>query len=286
MPQLEWTRVPDSHCYVAKVFLESNWLQHLEGDLDSVHTHFLHSFQNAEALRKNIAAAEPSRLQGSALDYRWRGESFFKITTKDTAYGLMVGFRKAAAEDSYFWHVNHWLMPAYSMVAGGGPGQTLRANLRIPMDNEHTITFRIRWNPDRPLTDSELNEYRLGSSFEQKQLNSYFPKRTLENDFRIDRELQRSWNFTGISGNPAQDQAVTCGMGPITDRSQEHLGSSDTAIIALRRRLLQAVRGFQEGKGPDAAYHGEVYKVRPGDVMWKKDKPFDDEITQLLAAKI
>jgi hypothetical protein len=154
------------------------------------------------------------------------------------------------------------------------------------MDNEHTITFRIRWNPDRPLTDSELNEYRLGSSFEQKQLNSYFPKRTLENDFRIDRELQRSWNFTGISGNPAQDQAVTCGMGPITDRSQEHLGSSDTAIIALRRRLLQAVRGFQEGKGPDAAYHGEVYKVRPGDVMWKKDKPFDDEITQLLAAKI
>jgi len=286
MPQLEWTRVPETHRYVAKAFLEANWLQHLEGDIDSVHTHFLHRFHNAEARRKDISVVEPSRLLGSALNYRWQGEPFFNITTTDTAYGLMVGFRKSATEDSYLWHINHWLMPAYSMVAGGGPGQTLRANLRIPMDNQHTISFRVRWNPDRPLTDSEINEYSFGSSFEQKKLNSYFPKRALENDFLIDRELQRSWNFTGISGNPAQDQAVTCSMGPITDRSQEHLASSDAAIIALRRRLLTAVRELQGGKGPYAAYHGEIYKVRPGDVMWKKEEPLDDEFRKLIAARV
>jgi phthalate 4,5-dioxygenase oxygenase subunit len=286
MPQLEWTRVPDSHCYIAKAFLEANWLQHLEGDLDSVHTRFLHSFQSADALRKNMLMAEPSRLAGSSFDYRWQGESFLRVSTNDTEYGFMVGFKKSATEESYFWHVNHWLMPAYSMVAGGGPGQTFRSNLRIPVDEEHTMTFRIRWNPDRPLTDSELNEYRFGSSFEQASPQPYFPKRNMENDFLIDRELQRSWNYTGIVGNPAQDQAVNCSMGAITDRSQEHLGTSDTAIIALRRRLLTAVRDLQEGKGPYAAYHGEVYKVRPGDVMRKKDEPFDDEITKLIAAKI
>jgi hypothetical protein len=251
-----------------------------------VHTHFLHSFHNAEALRKNIATAEPSRLSGTALDYRWRGESFLTINTTDTAYGLMVGFKKSATEDSYFWHINHWLMPAYTMVAGGGPGQTLRANIRIPMDDQHTITFRIRWNPDRFLTDPELNEYRFGSSFEQRGFSTFIPKRMLANDFFINRELQRSWNFTGITGNPAQDQAVTCSMGPITDRSQEHLGTSDTAIIALRRRLLNGLKDFQQGKSPSAAYDGRVYNVRPGDVMWKKNKPFDDEITRLLAATL
>jgi phenylpropionate dioxygenase-like ring-hydroxylating dioxygenase large terminal subunit len=121
MPQFEWTRFPESHRYVAKVLLGSNWLQHVEGDLDSVHTHFLHGFHSTEVLRKNIATADPSRLSGTALDYRWRGESFLTINTRDTAYGLMVGFKKSATEDNYFWHINHWLMPAYTMVAGGGP---------------------------------------------------------------------------------------------------------------------------------------------------------------------
>jgi hypothetical protein len=107
----------------------------------------------------------------------------------------------------------------------------------------------------------------------------------MENDFLIDRELQRSWNFTGIMSIPEQDQAVTCSMGPITDRSQEHLGSSDAAIIALRRRLLTAVRDLQEGKGPYAAYHGDVYNVRQADVLLKKDIAFDEGAQEMVTAK-
>ena len=286
MPQLEWTRVPENHRYVAKVLLEANWLQHLEGDLDSVHTRFLHRFHSSKALRQNIGTAEPSRLSGNAIDHRWRGESFLTINVKDTAYGLMVAFKKSATDDSDLWHINHWLMPAYSMVAGGGPGQTLRSNIRIPLDDQHTISFRIRWNPDRPLNDQELNEYRFGTSFEQTKDSTFIPKRMMTNDFLMNRELQRSWNFTGISGNPAQDQAVTCSMGGITDRSQEHLGTSDTAIIALRRRLLNGVKDLQQGKNPSATCDGKAYDVRPGDVVLKKGKSFSDELTNLLTAKL
>jgi hypothetical protein len=75
-------------------------------------------------------------------------------------------------------------------------------------------------------------------------------------------------------------------MGPITDRSQEHLGTSDTAIIALRCRLLNDLKDFQQGKSLSAAYDGRVYNVRPGDVMLKKNQPFDDKITRLLAATL
>jgi hypothetical protein len=105
------------------------------------------------------------------------------------------------------------------------------------------------------------------------------------NDFLIDRELQRSWNYTGIMNIPEQDQAVTCSMGPITDRSQEHLGTSDAAIIALRRRLLTAARDIQEGKGPYAAYHGGVYKVRQADVLLSKNIPFDEGAREVITAK-
>jgi hypothetical protein len=78
---------------------------------------------------------------------------------------------------------------------------------------------------------------------------------------------------------------VTCSMGPITDRSQEHLGSSDAAIIALRRRLLTAVRDLQEGKGPCAAYNGDVYKVRQADVLLSKDIPFEEGAQEVITAK-
>ena len=176
-------------------------------------------------------------------------------------------------------------MPTYDLVGAGGPEQTLRCNMRIPIDDEHLLLFRVQWNPDRPLTKEEHALFRSGRFFGELIPGTYFPKRNMENDFLIDRELQRSWNYTGIMSIPDQDQAVTCSMGAITDRSQEHLGTSDAAIIALRRRLLNAVRDIQEGRGPYAAYHGDLYKVRQTDVLLKKDVPFENGARESVMAK-
>src|SRR5258708_22372805 len=66
-------------------------------------------------------------------------------------------------------------------------------------------------------------------------------RRNQSNDYLIDRQMQKSQNFTGIVGVNTQDFALQEGMGPICDRSKEFLGSSDKAIVALRRLLLEAV---------------------------------------------
>jgi nitrite reductase/ring-hydroxylating ferredoxin subunit len=288
MPQLEWTRVPESHRYMQKSIIDCNYLQTLEGDIDTVHSAFLHRWFDP-----NYTQSLPASLgggQGTVSTYRTnfrakKAGEWAKFATKDTEYGLMIGAYREAGDGQYLWHITHWMMPTYDLVGAGGAGQTLRCNARIPIDDEHLMLFRVQWNPDRPLTTEELACFQSGRFFSELIPGTYYPKRNMGNDFLIDRELQRSWNFTGIMSIPEQDQAVTCSMGPITDRSQEHLGSSDAAIVALRRRLLTAVRDLQEGKGPCAAYNGDVYKVRQADVLLSKDIPFEEGAQEVIPAK-
>jgi hypothetical protein len=61
--------------------------------------------------------------------------------------------------------------------------------------------------------------------------------------------------------------AMTDGMGFIPERWREHLGTTDIAIIAARRILLRLARQLQAGQEPYAASHGELYHVRPIDVL-------------------
>ena len=90
--------------------------------------------------------------------------------------------------------------------------------------------------------------------------------RNKANEYQLDRELQRTYNFTGIYGVNDQDRAIEEGMGPIQDRTTEHLGTSDTAIIAARRGLMRAARELQQGIEPFQASHGDIYRVRAMDV--------------------
>jgi hypothetical protein len=196
----------------------------------------------------------------------------------------MVGAVRETGEKTELWHITHWLMPSYALVATGGPGQTLRCNVRVPIDDENFAFFRVQWNADRPLTDKELNNFKSGVNFGELIPGTFFPVRNMENDFLIDRQLQRTWNYTGIKSIPEQDQAMTCSMGRIADRSKEHLGSTDAAIIAMRRKLLHGLRDLQEGRGPHAAYHGEVYGVRQADVLLEKGVPFNEGAKELTTA--
>ena len=272
LPELEWARVPPAHRYLRKYIVDCNYLQAMEGDIDSTHVPFLHSYLGEEAQRRL------RRLQGgSSRLYTEQGlPKWYKISVKDTDYGLMFGFYRQTEDENIDWHITHWLMPAYTLIAGGTPGQTLRCNTRAPIDDENFAFFRVQWNPERPLTAEEIAEYEQGTSFEEVIPGTFLPKRNKENDWLIDRELQKSWNFTGIRSIPEQDQAITISMGPILDRTKEHLGSSDTAIHALRRKLLQAARGVLEGTDPYAAYHGDAYRVRQLDIVLKKDIPWDE----------
>ncbi len=104
----------------------------------------------------------------------------------------------------------------------------------------------------------------------------YKPKTNRENDYKIDRHTQKTKTFTGIDGINTQDFALQEGMGPILDRTKEHVGSTDRAIILLRQTLLEQIKRMENGepvKAIDpASYRGirAVDKLVPKDIPWKE----------------
>jgi hypothetical protein len=104
---------------------------------------------------------------------------------------------------------------------------------------------------------------------------AYRPLFNKDNDYGLDRKLQREDSFTGIPGIQNQDNAVQESMGRVMNRNREHLGQSDSAVIAWRKMMLRLARDLEKGKEPTAAQHGEWYNVRscaailPRDTEWK-----------------
>jgi hypothetical protein len=74
-----------------------------------------------------------------------------------------------------------------------------------------------------------------------------------DNDYLLDRDKQKAYNYTGIVGTGQQDMAVTESMGEIYDRSHEHLGTTDGAIIMMRRQLIRAAKNLARGIEPATA---------------------------------
>jgi hypothetical protein len=144
------------------------------------------------------------------------------------------------------------------------------------MDDENCMTYNWQYNygPDAPpLTEDDRIERGSGRG-PGEQDASFRKRRNKDNDWLIDRQVQRSETFTGIDGVHTQDHAVQESMGPIVDRTREHLGPADKAIIATRRILLDAVRTVAEGGDPPGlgtSYYGlrAIEQVLPRDADWR-----------------
>jgi hypothetical protein len=57
-------------------------------------------------------------------------------------------------------------------------------------------------------------------------------------------------------------------MGPIYDRTQEHLGTTDAMVIYVRRRLITAARALRDEGVPPANVDDPIMcRVRPASVL-------------------
>ena len=97
-------------------------------------------------------------------------------------------------------------------------------------------------------------------------------------DSLLDRQAQKTRNFTGIEGVNTQDRAVQESMGRLVDRSREHLGPADKAIIQARRLLLQAVETVQEG-GTPCGIDPTYYTVRAAEGVLPRATDWRDVFT-------
>ena len=131
------------------------------------------------------------------------------------------------------------------------------------------MRYAARFRLDRPFSQEERDAGAAARAVNDADGNRVG---TPSNDYLIDREAQRTKSITGIIGIPNQDFAVTESMGEVCDREREHLGTSDAAIIFLRRLLLKAVRGLQEGEEPPDLDAGILFEeIRSEDLVIAPD---------------
>jgi phthalate 4,5-dioxygenase len=244
----------------------SNWLQSLEGDFDSAHVSFLHSWLDPDA-------GPPAFIDGYrqyiAIDKAPR------LTVKDTPYGFHYAGRRTIGEDRYYWRATQWVAPAASQVAGNGGMRFL-----TPIDDRHSVSCSVRRGaPEAARENMPLVGFALPDGY---IVDVHQPEKGPENDFMIDREVQRTRTFSGIPGGARdQDRAMTETMEPILDRSDEHLGTTDLAIVAMRRRLIDMARDLQRGIAPALTLDPEIVHVATGFNVVSTRPDFDEVLAEL-----
>jgi phthalate 4,5-dioxygenase oxygenase subunit len=267
MPNFEWMNLPQEHHAHSMRVQKSNWLQALEGEFDQSHVSYLHS-------RIGGSNSEQSLVDRIRAEDR---HPTFEVLA--TPYGTCIAAGRAVSGDQRYWRVSQHLMPFFAQTGTYGPNPLRPWRAWVPMDDEHVVVLGLSFHPLRPLTDDErlrLNtrsgvsnispEMRLPPSSEP--YGRYWPLASLENDFFQDMELQRTTTYSGITEFWAQDAAVQESMGKICDRASENLGSSDIAIIAVRKRLLAAVKALREfGTAPEQIANPDCYQVRADAVI-------------------
>jgi phthalate 4,5-dioxygenase oxygenase subunit len=276
LSQLELGLVPAAHRYVSKKRQDCNWVQSLEGAIDTAHFSFLHAIPTkdeavrVDILRKTSAIGQEG---GLADRSRWVTDDprpKFRIQSHDAGLVIAAG-RKTDTTDVY-WRIAQYLAPNHALVPVAFPGEVYHGQTWVPIDDTSCWVYTYSWIPERPLTNTERTKYAAGLSLHAEIGEDYVPKRNMANDYLIDRELQKTLSYTGIAGVSDQDAAIQDSQGAIQDRTKEHLGPTDVGIVEFRKLVMAAARALQQGAAPKATAASTRYAVRAGGWIAAPDK--------------
>lgn len=266
-PEFEFATVPSNQTFTSKRFQECNWLQAMEGGIDSSHVSFLHSgnlntdplFKGARGNQYNIADKMP----------------FFEVVKHEG--GLYVGARRNAEEGNYYWRITPWVMPCFTMVPPRGD-HPIHGHFWIPIDDENCWAWSFDYHPTRALTDVEMEALKAGKGVHCEYVpGTYIPKANKTNDYLMDRQAQKEGRtYSGVEGIAIQDSSLQESMGPIVDRTKENLVSTDNGVIMARQMLRKAVTALRDKgvtpPGVDPAHH----RMRSVSVVLPPDQAFEE----------
>jgi phthalate 4,5-dioxygenase len=255
LPEFEWATLPPAHRWQRKWMYNANYMQGLEGELDTRHTTFLHRTDDLSVLSPGLAASTAN----------WGKDGMPRLHVRDTDYGFYYGSQRDLGDDGYNWRLTQWVLPSNSIIPH--PKFPISSRAYIPIDDEHTFVFGTSFNPETPMTKEEREYLETGLGAAPKLIpGTFIPEINGTNGFMLDRDVQRERSATGIPGINNQDRAIIESMGPVVDRENEHLGTSDVAVIAARRKLIRMAKDLANGKEPDMPRNPAMFGVRAIDV--------------------
>jgi phenylpropionate dioxygenase-like ring-hydroxylating dioxygenase large terminal subunit len=265
LPCFEAVMLPQEECNLFMVQRECNWLQALEGDIDTSHFSFLHmgGIDPEAADQTNLGRYA---VLNRAPDYH----------VADTDWGTMYAAYRPAEPGTTYWRFAHFMFPFWTIPPDGQFTDHVIARAWVPIDDTHIMFVHVSWKKNTPgLRKLKDGSPIPGASIGQKFLpngTGWFDRWRLvanaENDYLIDRDLQRTASYSGIDGIHLQDQAVTESMGGIVDHTWENLAVSDLMITRTRRRIIMAARALAEGEPAPGVDYPETYQgARGGDFL-------------------
>jgi phthalate 4,5-dioxygenase len=266
MPMIEATLLDEADVQPMLAQRACNWLQGLEGDIDTSHFGFLH-----------VGSVRPDQVSEDNLLRYQVGNRAPAYHVADTDWGTMYSAYRPADDGETYWRFAHFGFPFWTWVPQGEMTDRVQARAWVPMDDTHTMFISLTWKKMSRMPPLKGGQPIPGAKPELEYLpgttdwfGRWRPAANETNDYHIDRDAQRNdVIYTGISHIHMQDQAITESMGPIVDHSWEHLAPSDQMITRTRRRLLIAARALRDqGVVPPGVDAPDVYmRARSGECV-------------------
>jgi len=275
LPEYEFATVPREQTFISKRFQECNYLQAMEGGIDSSHVSFLHRgalnkdplFKGAKGNQYNLDDFQP------------------KFEVVESAGGLLIGARRKAEDGNFYWRITQWLMPFFTAIPPRGD-HPMHGHFWVPIDDETCWAWSYDYHPVRALSAGELQAMKDGHGVHVKYIpGTYRPLQNKDNDYLIDRQAQKEGrSFSGVDGFSMQDASVQESMGPIQDRTRENLVTTDNGIIMARHLLMRAAKALQKGIEPPGR-DPVTQRVRSASLVLPPDVSFSEAAKDALRAQ-
>jgi phthalate 4,5-dioxygenase len=290
MPALEILLMPDDAVGVSCIQRDCNYLQALEGDIDTSHFGFLHA-----------GHVDPDDVPEDHPIHHTVTIRAPEYHVADSPWGTQYAAYRSAGLGRINWRFANFLFPFWTQQPQGEFVEHVHARAWVPLDDFHTMFFYLWWKGGTSSMTRPRQPLKGGKPMGGDGPNSEFLPNTTgwlgrwrlaaneSNDWQIDRDAQRgNVIYTGIANVHLQDQAATESMGPITDHSFEHLAPSDQMITRTRRRLLMAARALHEnGTLPPGVESADVFRdARSGYFITDDQRPWQEIYANQLAKSV
>jgi nitrite reductase/ring-hydroxylating ferredoxin subunit len=253
---------PENRC-VIRINVNANYLQLWEGGADSSHVGILHSdVARPGWLDKTFVPTTDPLNPGAFVS----DDNAPRLEIEDTEFGWhYAAWRKMPPKDGVEvenCRIVPLIMPWTRIIPSPNSYYTV---FEVADDDENTSTYIV---VDSAMT---VNEEHIRKILGLDDPRFYDPvscnfTALPRQRWGQDRKAMAG-NWTGLRGIETEDAVMSLSMGPIMDRTKEHLVLADQGVMRLRRRILQSIRQVQAGGEPIGVMIPDISKIVAGDYV-------------------
>lgn len=237
-PEYEFTGLPTNQCVPVRQKLAYNWLQGVEGTMDSAHVTVLHEEWLGQLSQGKPGVGAAARKTAPRYDIDVQ------------PYGFRYAAHRDLDADQTYTRVNVFVMPWFGLICPGDePAGDRTAIFAVPCDDTSNVHWMVRYNPSRPVTSYYFTRHSNPADWPP------LPPGGADDNWGQDRELMKRGGLTGFTNVTTEDFAVGLSQGVIADRTKEKLNTGDLAIVRLRQQLLAAARAIHTGNSSGGIDH-------------------------------